>query len=96
MPTPHPAGEAPAAHPRGLTPRHVQHLPRSARTSLHCLTRSRIWVSLLAGCLTGCAGITGYKGFGVYLLSHLLVRGRGVWRGSLTCARQRPPGLGGW
>ena len=35
---------------------------------------SRIFVSLVAGCLTGIAGVTGYSGFGVYLLAHVVVR----------------------
>lgn len=35
---------------------------------------SRVWVSFLTGCLVGCSGLTGFRGFGFYLLAHALVR----------------------
>jgi hypothetical protein len=38
-------------------------------------TCSKIFISLLAGCFTGIAGFTGFKGFVVYLLAHLLMGG---------------------
>jgi hypothetical protein len=53
--------------------------------SKHAWPCSRIFVSLLAGCLTGIAGVTGYRGFGVYLLAHAVVSGR---PGRDTNARQ--------
>lgn len=34
---------------------------------------SRVWVSFLTGCLVGCSGLTGFRGFGFYLLAHALV-----------------------
>lgn len=36
---------------------------------------SKIFASLLAGCFAGILGITGYKGFAVYLLAHALMAG---------------------
>lgn len=49
-------------------------VPRNAhRVTIDPLPRSRIWVSLLTGVLTGCSGLTGFRGFGVYLLGHLLL-----------------------
>lgn len=36
---------------------------------------SKIFVSLLAGCFAGITGITGYKGFLIYLAAHALMAG---------------------
>lgn len=37
--------------------------------------RSKIFASLLAGVFAGISGITGYKGFIVYLLAHAIMAG---------------------
>jgi hypothetical protein len=36
---------------------------------------SKIFASLLAGCFAGIAGITGYKGFVIYLIAHAIMAG---------------------
>lgn len=45
---------------------------RSTDTPI-CRACSRIFASVVAGCLTGIAGITGFKGFGIYLVFHALL-----------------------
>jgi hypothetical protein len=52
--------------------------------------RSKIFVSLLAGCFTGISGITGYKGFIVYLLAHLAMGGLLLLKAALQPRRYFP------
>ncbi|KAL6785404.1 RIP5 [Auxenochlorella protothecoides x Auxenochlorella symbiontica] len=51
----------------------LAYVPLNIKNNLDVLAFNRIWVSLLTGVLTGCSGLTGFRGFGVYLLGHLLL-----------------------
>lgn len=53
---------------------------------------SKIFVSLLAGVFTGIVGITGYKGFLIYLLAHALMAGLLMLKASLQPQRYFVPG----
>ena len=51
---------------------------------------SKIFISLLAGCFAGIAGITGFKGFVVYLLAHLVMGGLLMAKAAMQPARFFP------
>ncbi|PRW33224.1 flagellar associated isoform A [Chlorella sorokiniana] len=49
--------------------------PKHLKNNMDILTSTKIFASLLAGVFAGVVGITGYKGFLVYLLAHALASG---------------------
>ncbi|KAL4853863.1 Cilia- and flagella-associated protein 58 [Chlorella vulgaris] len=50
-------------------------LPQSIRGNFDVMNFNKIFASLLAGCFAGIAGITGYKGFVIYLIAHAIMAG---------------------
>ena len=67
------AAAAPARPPSSPLRPASPHSHRRPCLLVHLPACSKIFASLLAGCFSGVAGITGYKGFGVYLAAHALV-----------------------
>lgn len=74
---------APTARARWLPPAAAAKNPSPAPCS-------KIFVSLLAGCFTGISGITGYRGFIIYVLAHLAMGGLLLLKASLQPHRYFP------
>lgn len=69
---PLPSGDA--GQPAGPLGRHLYSQPEM-KNNYGVLQFNRIFVSLVAGIVTGIAGITGFKGFAAYLVGHALMAG---------------------